>query len=202
MSDLNKRLQLGPQVVKKDELAPAAQEEEEKEKTPLVDARKGRARGPARRAPAKSPTPATASAPSLSSSLSFSKPSMLWHVHPEDGTLNVPEEKLASVPTSKVVKPSDLDPVADSTSQSLGEPAEAVPTQISHISVNDEAEDGVSGSTENIKPDETQTGKTAMHTNSGVDNEHPTAGTQESLVAYVGEAAPEDGDVAVKGEAA
>ncbi len=52
MSDLNRRLQLGPQAPKKEE--PAEEEEEKKveEKAPLADARKGRARGPARRAPA------------------------------------------------------------------------------------------------------------------------------------------------------
>jgi len=59
MSDLNRRLQLGPQApVKKEE--PAEEEEEKKveEKAPLVDARKGRARGPARRAPAAAAAPA------------------------------------------------------------------------------------------------------------------------------------------------
>ena len=57
MSDLNRRLQLGPQAPPshKEEHEEKAEEEaeKEKEKVPLVDARKGRARGPARRAPAK-----------------------------------------------------------------------------------------------------------------------------------------------------
>lgn len=63
MSDLNKRLRLGPQAPKKEEEV-KDEPVEEKEKVPLVDARKGRARGPQRRAPAKSasPTPAVASA--------------------------------------------------------------------------------------------------------------------------------------------
>ncbi len=56
MSDLNRRLQLGPQAPPshKEEHEEKAEEEAEKEreKVPLVDARKGRARGPARRAPA------------------------------------------------------------------------------------------------------------------------------------------------------
>ncbi|KAK4190777.1 altered inheritance of mitochondria protein 21 [Podospora australis] len=51
MNDLNRRLQLGPQAPKKEEPAPEDQPAEEKEKAPLVDARKGRARGPQRRAP-------------------------------------------------------------------------------------------------------------------------------------------------------
>ncbi|EED19175.1 conserved hypothetical protein [Talaromyces stipitatus ATCC 10500] len=52
LSDLNSRLQLGPQAPK-----PAAEKKEEEtpeEKAPLADARKGRARGPARRKPAAS----------------------------------------------------------------------------------------------------------------------------------------------------
>lgn len=53
LSDLDKRLQLGPQGSKPQ----AKPVEEEKEKAPLADARKGRARGPARR---KSAAPAPA----------------------------------------------------------------------------------------------------------------------------------------------
>lgn len=52
LSDLNSRLQLGPQAPK-----PAVEKKEEasvEEKAPLADARKGRARGPARRKPAAS----------------------------------------------------------------------------------------------------------------------------------------------------
>ena len=55
MSDLNNRLKLGPQGPQK----PAEPTEEEKveEKAPLADARKARAKGPARRKPAVSPGP-------------------------------------------------------------------------------------------------------------------------------------------------
>ncbi|KAK4099416.1 hypothetical protein N658DRAFT_429803 [Parathielavia hyrcaniae] len=61
MNDLNKRLQLGPQAppqkedAEGDEEAAAAEKEE---KMPLSDARKGRARGPQRRAPAAAAAPA------------------------------------------------------------------------------------------------------------------------------------------------
>ena len=51
LSDLDKRLQLGPQAPKAPEKAPAAGPETEGEKAPLTDARKGRARGPPRRKP-------------------------------------------------------------------------------------------------------------------------------------------------------
>jgi hypothetical protein len=88
MSDLNKRLQLGPQAPKKEEPAPE-QQEEEKEKVPLADARKGRARGPARRAPAKSPAPASATLPEKTSTLALSMPSTLWQIDPDEDLLHV-----------------------------------------------------------------------------------------------------------------
>lgn len=54
LSDLDKRLQLGPQAPKASEKSIVAEPErkEDEEKAPLVDARKGRAKGPARRKPA------------------------------------------------------------------------------------------------------------------------------------------------------
>lgn len=61
MSDLNKQLQLGPSGPKKEE-KPFEEEEKEKEteeKAPLADARKGRARGPARRKPVATSASAT-----------------------------------------------------------------------------------------------------------------------------------------------
>ncbi|TVY34822.1 hypothetical protein LSUB1_G004711 [Lachnellula subtilissima] len=72
MADLNKRLQLGAQPPKKEEVV-AEEPEEVKEKAPLADARKGRARGPARRAPAKSPAPIS-DATEKSTVLGFSLP--------------------------------------------------------------------------------------------------------------------------------
>ncbi|KAL9602340.1 MAG: hypothetical protein Q9219_001906 [cf. Caloplaca sp. 3 TL-2023] len=51
MSDLNKQLQLGPQGPKKEEKSVEDVEKEPEDKAPLADARKGRARGPARRKP-------------------------------------------------------------------------------------------------------------------------------------------------------
>ena len=63
MSDLNKRLQVGPQVPQR---ATRPTEENQDEKAPLADARKGRAKGPTRRKPATSSSPAagTDAAPS------------------------------------------------------------------------------------------------------------------------------------------
>ncbi|KAL8670292.1 MAG: hypothetical protein Q9168_005162 [Polycauliona sp. 1 TL-2023] len=59
MSDLNKQLQVGPQGPKKEEKPVEEEEKEAEEKAPLADARKGRARGPARRKPVTASTSAT-----------------------------------------------------------------------------------------------------------------------------------------------
>ncbi|KAH7161398.1 altered inheritance of mitochondria protein 21 [Dactylonectria macrodidyma] len=92
MSDLNKRLQLGPQAPKKEEPEPQEDVTEEKEKVPLADARKSRARGPQRRAPAKSPA-APELAKSSGPALSFSLPLTFWSVDPDQGNLTVAGEE-------------------------------------------------------------------------------------------------------------
>lgn len=58
MSDLNNRLKLGPQGPPPKAKDPEPEVTEETTKAPLADARKGRARGPARRKPASSPSAA------------------------------------------------------------------------------------------------------------------------------------------------
>lgn len=90
MSDLNKRLAVGPQAPKKEEPKPQEDVTEEKEKAPLSDARKGRARGPQRRAPARSPAPP---AQTTGPSLTFSVPQTLWSIDPE-GSLSVSGDSL------------------------------------------------------------------------------------------------------------
>lgn len=238
MSDLNKRLQLGPQAPKKEE--PQEEVKEESEKAPLVDARKGRARGPVRRAPAKSPTPAVESkaSASTSSALAFSSPSTLWSIDPDDDTLKVEfseanesfdaDSKAAhsSVPTlttntagQTVHTSEDVAPIESHKSGAVPSSAQDSHAQqadharkealMADVIVKeptpDELED-LSASTATITPDTkdeiSQTGELIIHTNTGVGNEHPTAGTKERLVAYVGGQAPDDGDVVVKESAA
>lgn len=102
MLDLNKRLQLGPQAPKKEE--PAAEVvEEEKEKAPLADARKGRARGPARRAPAPATTVAAVEKPIATCGIC--KPSTLWQIDPDEDLL-VPSHKEETATISEM-KPSE-----------------------------------------------------------------------------------------------
>ena len=85
MSDLNQKLGLGPP--KEKEKGP----EPEVEAKPLEDARKGRARGPQRRAPAKSPAAAPAS------SFSVSKPLSLWQID-DSGLLSVGAGEASQAP--------------------------------------------------------------------------------------------------------
>ena len=99
MSDLNKRLQLGPQAHKKEEVAKEEEPVEEKEKAPLSDARKGRARGPQRRAPAKSPA---AAPPAAAPTLSFSLPQVSWSIDPEGGDIDIGGEAEAEPGVPKV----------------------------------------------------------------------------------------------------
>jgi hypothetical protein len=92
MSDLDKRLQLGPQGPKPQEKAL----EEEEEKAPLADARKGRARGPARRKPAASPAGQETSTAATSeqhdkpepAKWTIQEPWVVWTVG-SDGSLDV-----------------------------------------------------------------------------------------------------------------
>ena len=83
MSDLNQKLGVGPQEPPK---AKEPEPEAEKEAAPLEDARKGRARGPQRRAPAKSPVAATSGS---TPKLSFSHPLSVWQIRGDTGALHV-----------------------------------------------------------------------------------------------------------------
>ncbi|RGP77648.1 hypothetical protein FLONG3_4221 [Fusarium longipes] len=122
MSDLNKRLKLGPHVPPKKE-EPKAEEDltQEKEKVPLSDARKGRARGPQRRAPARSPAAVAATAPATqpaAPSLTFSIPQTFWSISPE-GSLSVSGEQ---TPTSEPATESAPEPVAEPVPEPVSAP--------------------------------------------------------------------------------
>jgi len=80
MDQLNNRLALGPQAPPKPQPAP----EEEEEKAPLSDARRGRAKGPARRKPAAEAESTTTQAPETSTrSFSMLEPVHNWSIDPE-----------------------------------------------------------------------------------------------------------------------
>lgn len=143
MSDLNKRLKLGPHVPPKKE-EPKAEEDltQEKEKAPLSDARKGRARGPQRRAPARSPaavaanTTSTPAAQPSAPSLTFSVPQTLWSISPE-GSLSVSGEQ---TPVSEPVSAPELVPASEPVSAPEPQPT-SVPEQPESISQPEPAEE-------------------------------------------------------------
>jgi Altered inheritance of mitochondria protein 21 len=84
MSDLNQRLQLGPRPPIK-EKEPEPEPEADKEVLPLSDARKGRARGPQRRAPAKPPSGPADTASSSFPKFSISSAKSLWSISEDNG---------------------------------------------------------------------------------------------------------------------
>lgn len=86
MADLNKKLGLGPQAPKSEEEQSKTEQvvEEPKEMVPLSDARKGRARGPQRRAPAPAAAPATKATADHKPTLSFSTTVTVWSIDPEN----------------------------------------------------------------------------------------------------------------------
>ncbi|KZF22482.1 hypothetical protein L228DRAFT_267883 [Xylona heveae TC161] len=104
LSDLNKSLQLGPTRPKSPEKSnEEAAKEEEKEPAPLSDARKGRARGPARRKPATAaaagagPADATtAETAKNGAKFEIALPWKVWEVS-EDGHVNVNSPEPAPV---------------------------------------------------------------------------------------------------------
>ena len=131
MSELNNRLRIGPQAPKKEE--PAADEApvEEKEKAPLTDARKGRARGPQRRAPAKSPSPVTSATDETAEApkFSFSIPTIVFEIDPEEEALSTGhktsltpvQEKEETEPAPAMSHPS-TEPAAEETEAAVEAP--------------------------------------------------------------------------------
>lgn len=130
LSDLDKRLQLGPQ-------GPKAQEKTEPEiveNVPLIDARKSRARGPARRKPAIASAPA---APSIAEGVepetakpkwSIQAPWVVWET--KNGSFNVHATDKASQSNSAQSN------TASQTSASLSEAKNPVPESTDHSPVN------------------------------------------------------------------
>lgn len=119
LSDLDKRLQLGPQGTKPQEKAPE-EPENEAEKALLADARKGRARGPARRKPAASPAAAEAATAGTEAKPDLTKwaiqePRPIWTVQ-EDGQV-ILQPVGSSCPTAP--EPTPLKAYSDAIKNSM-----------------------------------------------------------------------------------
>lgn len=109
MSDLNNRLKLGPQALPKQTESEKSESVQVEEQAALADARKSRAKGPARRKPATSPVIEPPQARKMPK-LSIAKPITVWHISPK-GTLDVvyeiPEPPLEDLPKYQSEKKSD-----------------------------------------------------------------------------------------------
>lgn len=95
LQDLNSKLGLGPQAPK---IKEPEEEKEAEPAQPLSDARKGRAKGPQRRKPAASPTPAatvTAEVAVPKAKLEIAPVTTIWSFG-EDGSLDVPAARIAA----------------------------------------------------------------------------------------------------------
>jgi hypothetical protein len=115
LQDLNSKLGIGPQAPKVKEPEPEAEPEPA---APLQDARKGRAKGPARRKPAASPTPAatiTAEVAVPKQTLSLGPVTTIWSLDAND-VLDVPAAALASKLQSKLQAPTESQEPESATS--------------------------------------------------------------------------------------
>jgi hypothetical protein len=120
LTDLNSRLQLGPQQPKPQEKEP----EPPAEKQPLSDARKGRARGPARRKPAAEN--ANARLPTIPE-IKITETWNVWSVG-QDGNLTVgSEDKKPSIPATEPSIPSETPMAPQLAKNTAGESVDPVP---------------------------------------------------------------------------
>lgn len=118
LTDLNSRLQLGPQQLKPQEKEP----EPPAEKQPLSDARKGRARGPARRKPATEN--ANARLPTIPE-IKITETWNVWQVG-EDGNLTIGSDKISA---TKPESAAPLEPpmAPELAKNTAGEPVDPTP---------------------------------------------------------------------------
>ncbi|KAF7589467.1 hypothetical protein BBP40_004265 [Aspergillus hancockii] len=128
LSDLNSRLQLGPQAPAKPQEKKA--EESPAEKAPLSDARKGRARGPARRKPAAENV--AAKLPTIPE-FRITETLTVWQVG-EDGNLVVGKEgqadqEAAAPDITSSENHTMAPPIAKNTAGESADPQTAVPVE-------------------------------------------------------------------------
>ncbi|KAE8328759.1 altered inheritance of mitochondria protein 21 [Aspergillus sergii] len=137
LSDLNSRLQLGPQAPPKPQEKKT--EEPPAEKAPLTDARKGRARGPARRRPAAENV--AAKLPTISE-VRITETWNVWEVN-EAGNLVVGSEKqvdkneVAALDTTSSENNTMAPPIAKNTAGELTDPQPTVSPKEDPVSSSD-----------------------------------------------------------------
>jgi len=182
MSDLNSRLQLGPQVPKVQEPVREV-EAEPAERAPLADARRGRAKGPQRRKPAAGGAGAGEKEGDVEGKkgveLSFVVPCTLWEIQ-EGGAVDVPAAEMAKVLREAV---GGVDLPRSSTEPTA---AAAAPTKETEA----ELEPALSASS--------STSTAAVQTEQQDVVVENTDRSMEKMTAFLGARAPEEETVAVK----
>ncbi|KAK5125639.1 hypothetical protein LTR85_011913 [Meristemomyces frigidus] len=128
MNDLNNRLKLGPQAAAPKAKEPEAEAEAAAETTkePLVDARKSRAKGPARRKPAASPSAAGADALGFS----MSAPVTLWQIDENDELSVAPSEEDTTAELEKVLSANTESNTQEPTMSVRSESMSQSPTEV------------------------------------------------------------------------
>ncbi|KAL1390575.1 hypothetical protein HDK64DRAFT_265182 [Phyllosticta capitalensis] len=129
LSNLESRLQLGPQGPKKE--TKEDKEDEAKDKAPLADARKGRAKGPARRRPGAGATAAAAATTASPAAggpmkLSFAKAVTVFAID-EAGALDVPSPSSAAAAAAAAAETQDEPPPAEKAQIATQVPSEPEP---------------------------------------------------------------------------
>lgn len=142
LQDLNSKLGLGPQAPKPKEPEPEKEEEAPK---PLQDARKGRAKGPQRKKPSSSPSPAvatiTAEVAVPRRKLEIATVTTLWNIG-DDGQLDVPASRIAQKIQSALKAPEKAEePAKSEVPESSEEPEQATESEKRDESVKPEEQE-------------------------------------------------------------
>jgi hypothetical protein len=130
LKDLNSKLGLGPQAPKIKEPEP---EEEAEPAKPLTDARKGRAKGPQRRKPAASTSPAPAATVTSEvavprAKMEFASVTTIWSIG-DDGDVDVPAAKMASKLSAAFKSPAKAEDTVDEKLQASEKEPEDTPAE-------------------------------------------------------------------------
>ena len=223
MNDLNSRLQLGPQApVPK---APEPEETPAEEQVPLADARKGRVKGPARRKPAASSSGADETSPAMS--LSFATTRTLFHIG-ENDELVVPTHESgssdavieANVSTLPAVAQDEKTTLSGMTAHAIGFTGDTPEPKLSPGTIErqqllqpglEAALSGTDRSAEQMEqanaaePEQQEPQEHSNMTSSGVQTGQldmeitSPKGEQEKITTILGGAAPQEGNVVIKG---
>ncbi|KAI5303637.1 Serine/threonine-protein phosphatase 2A activator 1 [Ascosphaera pollenicola] len=150
LSDLNNRLKIGPQGPPP-KPQPKHEEEAEEEKAPLSDARKGRAKGPARRKPAAKPVAAAVEGPKFEIVKAWS----IFDIEP-NGILTVNSQSSAEGLEAGRKQKDEKKEAVEEPAKALLVPAETQPIEEMDSAITVKSIAATSANKEEVVPDVTQ----------------------------------------------